>query len=104
MHALSLGTWFIHVLTVFEWTLAIILLLRISKQSDYHKNIILLAFAMLPNLASAMAAITWHIFDNDKSLYSLVYLQALLTCIGNSTLAFAAWQIAKSESNSLNEV
>ncbi len=103
MHSLSLGTWFIHILTVLEWTLAIILILRISKQSFQHRSIILLSFAMLPNLASAMAAITWHIFDNDTSLYSLVYIQALLTLLGNTTLAIATWQIAKRKDNSITQ-
>ena len=97
MHALSSGTWFIHILTVFEWTLAIIIIQKISTKSIYYRNLILLAFAMLPNLASAMAAVTWHIFDNDSSLYSLVYIQALLTFIGNTALAFAAWQIARNK-------
>ena len=103
MHALSLGTWFIHILTVFEWILAIILILRISKKTIIHRNLIFLSFAMLPNLASAMAAITWHIYDNDHSLYSLVYIQALLTFLGNTSLAFAAWQISKKENISLNK-
>ncbi len=103
MHELSLGTWFIHIATLFEWTVAIFLI-NLCAQRNGIDSLNWLAIAMLPNLASAMAAITWHIFDNDKSLYSLVYLQALLTCIGNTTLAFAAWQIAKSENNSLNEV
>ncbi len=97
MHALSTATWFIHVLTLFEWILAILIISLISQSKDYNKNLIWLAFAMLPNLASAMAAITWHIYDNDQSLYGLVYLQALLTFIGNSCLAFAAWKLVRSE-------
>ena len=104
MHSLSSGTWFIHILTVFEWSIAIILILRISKKSLDHKNIILLAFAMLPNLASAMAAVTWHIFDNDTTLYSLVYIQALLTFLGNTSLAIASWQIVRRERNYLKEI
>ena len=103
MHALSIGTWFIHILTVFEWTLAIIIILRISNRSTYHRSLIFLSFAMLPNLASAMAAVTWHVFDNDNSLYSLVYIQALLTLLGNTSLAFAAWQIEKKKNITLNK-
>ncbi|KGG13772.1 hypothetical protein EV11_1501 [Prochlorococcus sp. SS52] len=49
-----------------------------------------------------MAAITWHIFDNDSGLYGLVYIQALLTFLGNSALAFAAWRIFISEKQSTN--
>ncbi len=97
MHELSTTTWFIHILTLFEWILAILLISKIVQDRNYNKTLIWLAIAMLPNLASAMAAITWHIYDNDQSLYGLVYLQALLTFFGNSCLAFAAWRLVKSE-------
>ena len=100
MHSLSTATWFIHILTLFEWVLAILIIARLSTQSSSTKKLIWLAFAMLPNLASAMAAITWHIFDNNSALYGLVYIQALLTFLGNSTLAFAAWRIVSSEEQS----
>ena len=53
---------------------------------------------MLPNLASAMAAITWHIFDNSVELQALVVIQAVLTTIGNICLALAAWNIVRLES------
>ncbi len=92
MHALSLGTWFIHVTTLVEWILAIILILRwgIWEKTQAFSW---LALAMLPNLASAMAAITWHIFDNSQALYGLVVLQAALTMIGNTSLAIATWNL-----------
>ena len=57
-----------------------------------------LSLAMLPNLASAMAAITWHIFDNSIDLKALVVVQSALTMVGNSCLAVAAWNIYKNES------
>ena len=98
MHALSTGTWFIHIATLFEWTLAIIFVSRWAKSSN-NKGFSWLALAMLPNLASAMAAITWHLYDNDISLKGLVYIQALLTFIGNSCLAIAAWNLIKGKSN-----
>ncbi len=97
MHSLSTPTWFIHILTLFEWTLAILLISILSNKNTKYKPYKLLAYAMLPNLASAMAAITWHIFDNAASLYGLVYLQALLTFIGNTALAIASWQIVLRE-------
>ena len=50
---------------------------------------------MIPNLASAMAAITWHIYDNAETLRGLVVLQAVLTTIGNTTLAIAAWNLSR---------
>ena len=52
---------------------------------------------MLPNLGSAMAAITWHIFDNADSLKLLVVIQASLTMLGNTTLAIAAWNLYRME-------
>tara|TARA_Y100001968_G_scaffold255851_1_gene242078 strand:+ start:3072 stop:3374 length:303 start_codon:yes stop_codon:yes gene_type:complete len=97
MHALSLGTWFIHIATVLEWITAIILINKISIATKNIK-INLLAIAMLPNLASAMTAIAWHIFDNTQELKGLVVIQATLTVLGNSTMALAAFNIFKTQS------
>ena len=97
MHALSVGTWFIHIATLCEWTLAIVFVARWSKSTG-NKGFYWLAIAMLPNLASAMAAITWHIFDNSETLKGLVVLQAALTTFGNSCLALAAWTLLQGKS------
>ena len=102
MHELSLGTWFIHIATLFEWGIAIIIIDYISSISN-NKALGYFALAMLPNLASAMAAITWHIFDNSIELKGLVVIQAALTTLGNATLAFAAWNLFKSEASQTNE-
>ena len=83
MHALSLGTWWIHVTSVIEWSLAIVLIQR--------RGLKWLALAMA--LISAMAACTWHLFDNSEALRPLVTLQAALTLIGNMVLAWAAWSL-----------
>ena len=101
MHELSLGTWFIHIATLFEWSIAIIIIDHISTISK-NKQLGNFALAMLPNLASAMAAITWHIFDNSLELKGLVVLQAALTTLGNICLAYAAWNLFKSESSQTN--
>ncbi len=95
MHELSIGTWTIHMATLIEWTLAIILILSLAKKSE--RAYTWLAIAMLPNLASAMAAITWHIYDNSEELLGLVVIQALLTTIGNTCLAVAAWHLLRTE-------
>ena len=92
MHQLSLWTWFIHITSLLEWMLAILLISYIAK-SISNQGLAILSFAMLPNLASAMAAITWHIYDNPIELKGLVVLQACLTMIGNTTLAIAAWNL-----------
>ncbi len=96
MHALSLGTWFIHITTLLEWMLAIVLIVKFGL-IQRNNGLPWLAIAMLPNLASAMAAITWHIFDNAETLKGLVVLQAALTMLGNSCLAVAAWNLVRLE-------
>ena len=83
MHALSLGTWWIHVASVIEWCVAIVLIQK--------RGLTGLAWAMLPALISAMAACTWHLYDNSEVLRPLVTLQAALTLGGNVALAWAAW-------------
>lgn len=85
MHALSLGTWWIHVASVIEWCVAIVLIQK--------RGLTGLAWAMLPALISAMAACTWHLYDNSEALRPLVTLQAALTLGGNVALAWAAWQL-----------
>ena len=102
MHELSLGTWFIHIATLLEWGIAIIIIDYVASISN-NKALGYFALAMLPNLASAMAAITWHIFDNTAELKGLVVLQAALTTLGNTCLAFAAWNLLKSESSQSNQ-
>ena len=101
MHELSLGTWFIHIATLMEWVVAIILVGHISTITN-NKALRFFALAMLPNLASAMAAITWHIFDNILELKGLVVLQAALTTLGNICLAVAAWNLFRAESSATN--
>ena len=87
MHALSLGTWWIHVASVIEWCVAIVLMQRRGLPG--------MAWAMLPALVSAMAACTWHLFDNSEALRGLVLLQASLTLLGNVVLALAALQLKR---------
>ena len=87
MHELSFGTWWIHIASVIEWILAIVLIKRRGLTS--------LALAMLPALVSAMAACTWHLFDNSEALKGLVLLQASLTLLGNVVLALAALQLKR---------
>ncbi len=97
MHELSIGTWFIHLTTLVEWFTAIIILSRLTVSTG-NKAYNILALAMLPNLASAMAAITWHIYDNSAQIESLVLIQAILTALGNTCLAFAAWNLFRKSS------
>ena len=48
---------------------------------------------MLPSQASGLCACTYHFFYNSPYLGNLVALQAALTCLGNTTMAFAAFRI-----------
>ena len=96
MHELSFGTWLIHISSVIEWIFAIFVIYKISTYKEYNL-FFWLSLAMVPNLIGAMCAITWHIYDNQDSLYGLVTLQGIFTFIGNSTLALASFTIFKNE-------
>jgi hypothetical protein len=92
MHALSLGTWWIHVTSVVEWLLAMFAVQAFGQRRQ-ETGWRWLALAMLPALVSAMAACTWHLFDNPPALQGLVVLQAACTLLGNGGLAVAAWSL-----------
>ena len=94
MHALSLGTWWIHITSVLEWVVAI-QAIQAWGSMRREEGWRWLAVAMLPALLSAMAACTWHLFDNSSALKGLVVLQAGLTAIGNVALAAAAWNLLR---------
>ena len=94
MHELSFGTWLIHISSVIELIYAIFIIKRISNYKKFY-IFFWLSLAMIPNLVGAMCAITWHIFDNQSTLYGLVTLQGISTFIGNSTLAIATFAIYK---------
>ena len=96
MHALSLPTWWIHVASVLEWGLAMLAIQRWGQQRN-EPEWTWLALAMAPALVSAMAACTWHLFDNSADLQGLVVLQAGLTTLGNGTLAVAAWNLLRQQ-------
>ena len=98
MHELSFGTWLIHISSVIEWIFAIFVIYKISTHKKYNL-FFWLSIAMVPNLIGAMCAITWHIYDNQDSLYGLVTLQGIFTFIGNSTLAIASINIFRGTEN-----
>jgi len=96
MHALSLPTWWIHIASVLEWALAIVAVTLWGERRD-EPQWRWIALAMLPALVSAMAACTWHLFDNPDALKGLVVLQAFTTLMGNVALAAAAWNLLPAE-------
>ncbi|MFM7314359.1 MAG: DUF2499 domain-containing protein [Cyanobium sp.] len=97
MHALSLGTWWIHITSVLEWVVAMLAVQSFGRRRQ-EGGWRWLALAMVPALASAMAACTWHLFDNSADLKGLVVLQAGLTTLGNGALAAAAWNLLRQQS------
>lgn len=96
MHALSLPTWWIHIASVLEWTVAISAVLALGRHRA-EGGWRWLALAMVPALASAMAACTWHLFDNTPALNGLVVFQAGLTALGNGAMALAAWNLLRQQ-------
>jgi hypothetical protein len=94
MHALSLPTWWIHVSSVLEWLVAIAAVIALGRGRS-EAGWRWLALAMVPALVSAMAACTWHLFDNASALNGLVVLQAGTTFLGNAAMAAAAWNLLR---------
>jgi hypothetical protein len=91
-NALSLPTWIVHTSSLIEWLLAIAMVWR---QADISGNPRWkgLAWGMLPAHASGVCACTFHFFYNSSQMYWLVVLQAALTVLGNSTLAYSAYRL-----------
>jgi hypothetical protein len=96
MHALSLPTWWIHITSVLEWMVAILAVQAFGRRRR-EGGWRWLALAMVPALVSAMAACTWHLFDNPQALRGLVVLQAALTALGNGAMALAAWNLLRQQ-------
>ena len=96
MHALSLPTWWIHVSSVLEWLVAIAAVIALGRARS-ETGWRWLALAMVPALVSAMAACTWHLFDNPDGLRGLVVFQAALTTLGNAALALAAGNLLRQQ-------
>ncbi len=103
MHALSLPTWWIHISSVIEWIVAILLVWSYAKATG-NPRWRGLAWAMLPALLGAMSALTWHFFDNAPELSWIVTGQAAWTLLGNCTLALAAYWIWRGRSGDLQEI
>jgi len=94
MHALSLPTWWIHITSVLEWLAAMGLIQRYGQVRG-EGGWRWLSLAMLPALVSAMAACTWHLYDNAPALKGLVVIQAALTTLGNACMALATWHLCR---------
>ena len=94
-NALSLPTWVIHLSSLLEWLVAMGLVWRLGAVTG-NPTWKGLTWAMIPSHSSGVCACVYHLFYNAPSLQFVVTLQALLTLVGNCTLAFAAWRLAES--------
>lgn len=91
-NALSLPTWAVHTSSVIEWATAMALMWRYAEVSG-NQRWKGMAWGMVPSLAAAMCACTWHFFYNSSDLQWLVLLQSFLTIVGNATCWIAAYRI-----------
>jgi hypothetical protein len=92
-NALTVATWIVHVSSLVEFLVAMGFCWRWADAvgNPAWKG---LTWGLLPLHSSGITACTYHLFYNRIPL--LVPLQALLTCLGNTTAAYAAYRIARS--------
>jgi hypothetical protein len=96
-NALSYPTWIIHVSSLIEWLVAMGLVWQYADATG-NSRWKGLTWGMLPLHTSGICACTYHLFYNATSLDLLVTLQAALTCLGNVTLAVAAYRLFRAGS------
>lgn len=92
-NALSIATWIIHVSSLVEFLIAMGFCWRWADITGNPKWKGL-TWGLLPLHSSGITACVSHLFYNNIAL--LVPFQAILTCIGNTTAAWAAYRIAVS--------
>ena len=92
-NALTVACWIIHVSSLIEFLVAMGFCWRWADVvgNSRWKG---LTWGLLPLHSSGITACVYHFFFNQIAI--LVPLQALLTCIGNTTAAIAAYRIAVS--------
>lgn len=82
MSLLSLQTWHIHSLSIFEWLIAIELIWQYGTLIKVKKFLKLASF-MVSFLVSGICIINWHYYSNFSIFIWLVIFQSILTFIGN---------------------
>lgn len=92
-NALTVCCWVIHITSLVEFLVAMGFCWRWADVSNNPKWRGL-TWGLLPLHSSGITACTYHLFYN--SIPVLVPLQAMLTCLGNTTAMFAAYRIAVS--------
>jgi hypothetical protein len=92
-NALTVATWIIHSSSLVEFLVAMGFAWRWADVVDNPKWKGL-TWGLLPLHSSGIVACTYHLFYNQIPV--MVPLQAFLTCVGNTTAAYAALRIALS--------
>jgi Protein of unknown function (DUF3593)/Protein of unknown function (DUF2499) len=100
-NALTVACWIIHVSSLVEFLVAMGFCWRWADIIDNPKWKGL-TWGLLPLHSSGITACTYHLFYNRIPI--LVPLQALLTCVGNTTAALAAYYIARSNGWSFKKI
>jgi len=92
-NSFTICSWIIHVSSLVEFLVAMGFAWRWADIVDNPKWKGL-TWGLIPLHSSGITACTYHLFYNHIPI--LVAFQAFLTCVGNSTAAYAAWRIAVS--------
>jgi len=90
-NALTVACWIIHVSSLVEFLVAMGFAWRWADISGNPKWKGL-TWGLLPLHSSGITACTYHLFYNSVPV--LVPIQAFLTCVGNTSAAYAAYRIA----------
>ena len=90
-NALTVACWIIHISSLIEFLVAMGFCWRWADVvgNEKWKG---LTWGLIPLHSSGITACTYHLLYNQVAI--LVPLQALLTCVGNTTAAIAAYRIA----------
>lgn len=92
-NALTIACWIIHITSLVEFLVAMGFCWRYADITSNPKWKGL-TWGLLPLHSSGITACVYHLFYN--SIPVLVPLQAMLTCLGNTTAMYAAYRIALS--------
>jgi hypothetical protein len=98
-NALTVACWIIHVSSLVEFLVAMGFCWRWADVVD-NPSWKGLTWGLIPLHTSGIIACTSHLFYNQIPL--LLPLQAFMTCVGNTTAAYAAYRIARSNGYTLN--
>jgi hypothetical protein len=100
-NALTVACWIIHVSSLVEFLVAMGFCWRWADVVD-NPTWKGLTWGLIPLHTSGIIACTSHLFYNQIPL--LLPLQAFMTCVGNTTAAYAAYRIARSNGYQMERI